>query len=49
MIDNFEEVNSEIGVLIDIANKYNNNQVVARMKSLVPEFKSMNSTFENLD
>ncbi|WP_395074223.1 polysaccharide biosynthesis protein [Flavobacterium sp.] len=49
MIDDFEEVNSEIGVLIDIANKYNNNQVVARMKSLVPEFKSMNSTFENLD
>lgn len=49
IIDNFVEVNTEIETLIDIANKYNNNQVVARMKSLVPEFKSMNSTFENLD
>ena len=49
MIDNFEEVNNEIEILIGIANKYSNNQVVARMKSLIPEFKSMNSTFENLD
>ena len=49
MIDNFEEVNNEIEILIGIANRYSNNKVVARMKSLVPEFKSMNSTFENLD
>jgi FlaA1/EpsC-like NDP-sugar epimerase len=49
LIDKFSEVDLLIQELIAVANQYNNNQIVTKMKYLVPEFKSMNSTFEILD
>lgn len=49
VIDNHKTVNVAIHDLIDASNKYDNNIVVAKMKLLVPEFRSMNSTFEILD
>jgi FlaA1/EpsC-like NDP-sugar epimerase len=47
--DNFEEVENAINELIVASNQYDNNKIVAKMKSLVPEFKSMNSVFQDLD
>jgi hypothetical protein len=35
--------------LIQISNQFSNNEIVAKMKIIVPEFKSMNSDFECLD
>ena len=45
----FNGLNLEIAELISIAKSYNNDAIVAKMKLIVPEFKSMNSTFEDLD
>lgn len=47
--DEFENLHSEINELIGIANFFNNDDIVAKMKTIVPEFISMNSTFEILD
>jgi FlaA1/EpsC-like NDP-sugar epimerase len=47
--DEFENFHIDIDELISIANQYQNDAVVAKMKKIVPEFKSMNSTFELLD
>jgi FlaA1/EpsC-like NDP-sugar epimerase len=47
--DEFENFHIDIDELISIANQYQNDAVVAKMKKIVPEFKSMNSTFEVLD
>ena len=47
--DEFETLHVDIDELIGIANQYQNDAVVAKMKKIVPEFKSMNSTFELLD
>jgi FlaA1/EpsC-like NDP-sugar epimerase len=47
--DEFENLHSEINELIGIANFFNNDDIVAKMKTIVPEFISMNSTFEVLD
>jgi FlaA1/EpsC-like NDP-sugar epimerase len=49
LIDKFLEVNLLIQELIQVANQYDNNQIVTKMKFLVPEFKSMNSRYETLD
>ncbi len=49
LIDKFSEVNLLIKELIEVANEYDNNQIVTKMKFLVPEFKSMNSKYETLD
>jgi FlaA1/EpsC-like NDP-sugar epimerase len=48
---NDEEVTlySDIKDLINSANLYDNDDIVSKMKKIVPEFKSMNSTFEVLD
>lgn len=47
--DRYVEINESTKDLIDAASQFNNNQIVTKMKCLVPEFKSMNSTFEILD
>ncbi|MCI9843875.1 polysaccharide biosynthesis protein [Flavobacterium pectinovorum] len=47
--DEYENLHAEIEELIAIANFYSNDDIVSKMKKIVPEFKSMNSTFEVLD
>lgn len=47
--DDFSVLNTDIEELIRIANHFDNDQIVLKMKHIVPEFKSMNSTFELLD
>ncbi|MEO0046835.1 MAG: hypothetical protein RL705_2026, partial [Bacteroidota bacterium] len=36
-------------LLIDIAKEESNSVIVTKMKKIVPEFKSMNSVFQELD
>lgn len=48
-IDDFEYISELISELIDTAQKFSNQEVVAIMKKIVPEFKSMNSVFVELD
>jgi FlaA1/EpsC-like NDP-sugar epimerase len=45
----YEFINSNITELITSASLYNKLEVVKRMKALVPEYKSMNSSYEELD
>lgn len=45
----FEEVKESIAELIAITKKYSSLEVVAQMKKIVPEFKSMNSEYQTLD
>nr|WP_121338623.1 nucleoside-diphosphate sugar epimerase/dehydratase [Flavobacterium sp. 123] len=47
--DEVETLCSDIKDLINSANLYDNDDIVSKMKKIVPEFKSMNSTFEVLD
>lgn len=47
--DEYETLHSDIDELIGIANFFDNDDIVAKMKKIVPEFKSMNSAFEVLD
>ncbi|MDX6190106.1 polysaccharide biosynthesis protein [Flavobacterium sp. FlaQc-52] len=47
--DEYENLHTEIEELIGIADFYDNDDIVTKMKKIVPEFKSMNSTFEVLD
>lgn len=47
--DEYENLHTEIDELIGIADFYENDDIVAKMKKIVPEFKSMNSAFEVLD
>lgn len=47
--DEFESLHVNINELISIANFLGSQDIVAKMKVIVPEFKSMNSTFEVLD
>ncbi|MNX20599.1 UDP-N-acetyl-alpha-D-glucosamine C6 dehydratase [compost metagenome] len=47
--DEYENLHNEVDELIGIADFYENDDIVAKMKKIVPEFKSMNSTFEILD
>jgi len=46
---NFEIINNQIDDLINLSNQYQDWQVVAKMKEIVPEFKSNNSIYEDLD
>jgi FlaA1/EpsC-like NDP-sugar epimerase len=48
-MENHENISGLIDNLVQISNKYSNNEIVAKMKIIVPEFKSMNSDFECLD
>ncbi len=45
----FQEVDTKINQLISSFNSQNNFQIVTQMKVLVPEFKSKNSVYEELD
>ena len=45
----FEEVNQKINELIALFETQDNDIIVAKMKELVPEFISNNSTFSRLD
>lgn len=45
----FEEVAPKIEALIHLFNGQNNMEIVGKMKELVPEFKSNNSIFQQLD
>lgn len=45
----FAEVKEKIGSLITLFGTQNNEDIVSRMKELVPEFKSNNSVFARLD
>ena len=49
ILDDFDALNIDIEELIRIANQFDDDQIVTKMKQIVPEFKSMNSTFELLD
>lgn len=46
---NFEEITQKIETLIGLFNSQNNTDIVSAMKDLVPEFKSNNSVFAELD
>ncbi len=45
----FEIIKKNIAELIESASLFNKVEVVKRMKALVPEYKSMNSSYEELD
>jgi FlaA1/EpsC-like NDP-sugar epimerase len=47
--DEYESLHTDIEELIGIANHFENDNIVTKMKKIVPEFKSMNSAFEVLD
>jgi FlaA1/EpsC-like NDP-sugar epimerase len=47
--EEFENLHTDVDELISIANLYANESMVAQMKKIVPEFKSMNSAYELLD
>lgn len=49
IFNDFEFVSEAIHDLIDTSELTSNEVVVSKMKLIVPEFKSMNSIFENLD
>lgn len=48
-VDVFLAINTDVEKIIEVSNRYDNYLIVSKMKELVPEFKSMNSTFENID
>ena len=47
--EEYEGLHTDIDELISIANLFSNDAIVTKMKKIVPEFKSMNSSFELLD
>jgi FlaA1/EpsC-like NDP-sugar epimerase len=47
--EEYETLHNDIEDLIEIASFFDNDRIVAKMKKIVPEFKSMNSAFEVLD
>jgi FlaA1/EpsC-like NDP-sugar epimerase len=47
--DEFEILNADIEELIYKANFFGNEDIVTQMKKIVPEFRSMNSSFQLLD
>lgn len=49
MEEAFEELHQDIIELITGSDVFDNDAIVAQMKKIVPEFKSMNSTFSVLD
>ena len=48
-MEDYENISEMIDSLVLISNKFSNNEIVSKMKIIVPEFKSMNSNFECLD
>ena len=46
---NFEQIEKSMGDIIKSALKYQDSNTVGLLKAMIPEFKSMNSTYEVLD
>ena len=46
---NFKAIEQKISELIDCFDNQDNRLIVSKMKSLVPEYKSNNSIYEELD
>jgi hypothetical protein len=49
MEEEFEDLHQNIIELITGSDVFDNEAIVSQMKKIVPEFKSMNSTFAVLD
>ncbi|RZJ28099.1 MAG: polysaccharide biosynthesis protein, partial [Flavobacterium sp.] len=47
--DEFSRINEAVADLADSAKHISNDEIVSKMKKIVPEFKSLNSMFETLD
>lgn len=47
--EEFETFHSDINELISTAYLFDNDTIISKMKKIVPEYKSMNSTFAILD
>ena len=45
----YEKVNNDIESLVEISKQYDDMATVKKMKDIVPEFKSNNSVYEQLD
>jgi FlaA1/EpsC-like NDP-sugar epimerase len=45
----FEEVSQQIQSLVSMQKRHNNMEIVKQMKRIIPEFKSQNSLYEELD
>ena len=45
----YEEVSKQIDELIELSKQYDNMETVRKMKEIVPEYKSNNSVYEQLD
>ena len=45
----YEKVNNDIERLVEISKQYDDMATVKKMKDIVPEFKSNNSVYEQLD
>jgi FlaA1/EpsC-like NDP-sugar epimerase len=45
----YKEVEKDIDELIELSKQYDNMATVAKMKEIVPEYKSNNSIYEQLD
>ena len=45
----YEEVNKAIEELVETAKRYDNMETVRKMKEMVPEYKSNNSVYEQID
>lgn len=49
VVRDYENINDQVADIIKSANKLKADKVVAKLKILIPEFKSNNSLFESLD
>ena len=49
VVRDYEVINDKVEKIIKSANKLKNDKVVAKLKDLIPEFKSNNSSYESLD
>ena len=46
---NYQSINEDIALLTELISTFNVIEIVKKMKKMVPEFKSLNSSFEKLD
>lgn len=49
VVRDYDLINSKVEKIINSAYKFKNDKVVAKLKDLIPEFKSNNSSYERLD
>lgn len=47
--DDYDQINTQIQELFVLSSELHSGSIVAKMKSIVPEYKSMNSEYETLD